>query len=137
MTAPSTIERSVTCANVQNGILYLGTNDGVYTLTDNECDIESWWTTPKDKFGSANKLKTTSKRGSVVEAKGDDIQVYVKTNKEDWALIGTFSDVEDAFVCRIKKKKFKDLQMKFYSKKRFSLETATLETYIGGFIKRL
>jgi hypothetical protein len=130
------LEKKITCSQVSQGILYLGTEDGVYTMTDFDCDVESWWTTPKDRFSSPNKLKTTSKRGSVVEAKGD-IQVYVKTNKEDWALVGTFNDIEDAFVCRIKKKKWKDIQMKFYSKKRFSLETATLESYIGGFVKRL
>lgn len=130
------IQKKVTCSQVCQGILYLGTEDGVYTMTDFDCDVESYWVTPLDKFGSPNKVKTTSKRGSVIEAKGD-IQVYVKTNREDWALIGTYNDVEDAFVCRIKKKKFKDLQMKFYSTKRFSLETATLEAYIGGFVKRL
>ena len=129
------IGKKVTCSRVCQGILYLGTEDGVYTMTDYESDVESYWTTPKDRFSSPNKLKTTSKRGSVVEAKGD-IEVFVKTDKEDWAQVGTYNDVDDAFVCRIKKKKWKDLQMKFYSAKRFSLETATLEAYIGGFIKR-
>jgi hypothetical protein len=33
-------------------------------------------------------------------------------------------------------KKFKDIQLKFASNTRFSLETVTLEAFIGGYIKR-
>jgi hypothetical protein len=91
--------------------------------------------TPKDKFGAANKLKTTSKRGCVAEATGD-VDVYVKTESTDFEVVGTFENVTDYFVSRIKRKKWKDIQMKFYSKTRFSLETVTLESFIGGFVKR-
>jgi hypothetical protein len=62
--------------------------------------------------------------------------VYAKTDKTDFELIGEYKDVEDYLVCRIKRKKFKDLQLKFHSKTRFSLETATIEVFIGGYIKR-
>jgi hypothetical protein len=129
------LEENVTCAKVKDGILYVGTTSGVYTLTDNRCNIESWWVTPKDKFGAANKLKTTSKRGCVAEATGD-VDVYVKTESTDFEVVGTFLNVTDYFVSRIKRKKWKDIQMKFYSKTRFSLETVTLESFIGGFVKR-
>ena len=129
------LPHKVTCARVFNGVLYIGTENGVYTMTDNESNVESWWTTPKDKFGAASKLKTTNKRGSVAEATGD-IAVYVKTEDSDFELVGEFNDVEDYFVSRIKKKKFKDLQIKFHSQTRFSLETVTLETIVGGYIKR-
>ena len=129
--------KKVTCARVENNILYVGTEDGVYTFTDNEGDVESYWTTPLDKFKNPHKLKTTNKRGSVVEAQGEVIQVYAKTDKDDWTLIGTYNDVDDAFVCRIKRKKFKDLKLKFYSPKRFSLETASLEVFVGGYVKRI
>jgi hypothetical protein len=127
----------ITCTKVKDGVLYLGTENGVYTLTDNDCDVESYWTTPLDKFDAPDKLKTSNKRGCVVESTGMDIQVFVKTNKEDWSHIGTFNDVADAFVARIKKKKFKDLQLKFYSSKRFSLETATFQVFVGGYVKRI
>jgi hypothetical protein len=127
--------KDVTCTCVQNGILYVGTADGIYTLTDFEANVESWWTTPLDKFKYPHKLKTTNKRGSVAEATGD-ISVYVKTEKTDFELVGTHEDVEDYFVSRIKRKKFKDLQLKFYSQTRFSLETVTLEVFVGGYIKR-
>ena len=104
-------------------------------MTDNECDVESYWTTPKDKFGVPHKLKTTSKRGCVAEATGD-ITVYAKVEDTDFELIGEYKNVTDYFVSRIKRKKLKDIQLKFHSKTRFSLETVTLEAWVGGYIKR-
>lgn len=127
--------KAVTCTRVQDGILYLGTEDGIYTLTDYESHVESYWTTPLDKFKAPEKLKTTNKRGCVVEATGD-IAVYAKTNNTEFEHIGTYENIKDYFACRIKRKKFKDIQLKFYSQTRFSLETATLECFIGGYIKR-
>ena len=130
------MEQTITSATVHNGILYLGGEFGVYTLTGT-ADLESYWVTPPDKFKHPNMQKTTNKRGCVVEAEGQDISVFAKTDKEsDFQLIGTYNNVTDAFVSRIKKKKFKDLQLKFYSPKRFSLETATIECFVGGYIKR-
>lgn len=129
------MEKKITCAKVNGGVLYLGTKDGVYTLTDLTSDVESYWVTPKDKFKSPQKLKTTNKRGCVVEATGD-ISVYAKVEDTDFELIGTYENITDYFVSRIKRKKFKDIQLKFYSKTRFSLETATLECFVGGYLKR-
>ena len=127
--------KKITCSRVNNGVLYLGTEDGVYTLTDTTCNVESYWVTPKDKFNHPHKLKTTNKRGCVAEATGD-ISVYAKLEDTDFELIGSYEKVTDYFVSRIKRKKFKDIQLKFYSKTRFSLETVTLECFIGGYIKR-
>lgn len=127
--------KTVKCSRVYKGVLYVGTDDGVYTFTDNKANVESYWTTPLDKFKYPSMLKTTNKRGCVVEATGD-ISVYAKLEDTDFELIGKYEDVQDYFVCRIKRKKFKDLQLKFYSDKRFSLETATIEAFIGGYIKR-
>lgn len=129
------MEKAVTSARVYNGVLYLGTADGVYTLTDNTSPVESYWVTPKDKFNAPQKLKSTHKRGCVAESTGD-IAVYAKTEKTDFELIGEYKNVKDYFVSRIKKKKIKDLQLKFHSQTRFSLETVTLEVWIGGYIKR-
>jgi hypothetical protein len=129
------MEKKVTCTSVHNGILYLGTVDGVYTLTDLAKNMESYWVTPKDKFKHPHKLKTTNKRGCVAEATGD-ISVYAKVEDTDFELIGEHKNVTDYFVSRIKRKKFKDIQLKFYSNTRFSLETVTLECFIGGYIKR-
>ncbi len=129
------MEKEITCACVNDGILYLGTEDGIYTLTDYNCDIESYWVTPKDKFKYPHKLKTTNKRGCVAEATGD-ISVYAKLEDTDFELVDEYENVTDYFVSRIKRKKFKDLQLKFYSKTRFSLETVTIECFVGGYIKR-
>jgi hypothetical protein len=129
------LEKKVTCSQVCQGVLYLGTEDGVYTMTDYDCHVESWWTTPKDKFKTPHKLKTTNKRGCVAEATGD-IAVYAKVEDTGFELIGEYKGVSDYFVSRIKRKKWKDIQLKFYSKTRFSLETVTLEAWIGGYIKR-
>ncbi len=129
------LKQKVTSAKVHNGILYLGTEDGVYTLTDTESPVESYWVTPKDKFKYPQHLKTSNKRGCVVEATGD-ISVYAKTEKTDFELIGTHENVTDYLVSRIKRKKFKDIQLKFYSQTRFSLETVTLECFVGGYLKR-
>lgn len=128
-------DKKITCARVNKGVLYLGTEDGIYTLTDTEGNVESYWVTPKDKFKHPQFVKTTNKRGCVVEATGD-ISVYAKTEKTDFNLIGTYENIKDSFVSRIKCKKFKDIQLKFYSATRFSLETATLESFIGGYIKK-
>lgn len=129
------MSKDITCTRVYGGTLYLGTEDGVYTLTDTEADVESWWTTPLDKANHPHKLKTTNKRGCVAEATGD-VSVYVKTEKTGFEPVGTFENVTDYFVSRIKRKKFKDIQLKFHSSTRFSLETVTLEFFIGGYIKR-
>ncbi len=130
------IGMTVTAARVHNGVLYVGTNDkNLYTLDDHAADVVSWWVTPKDKIGQPQRLKTTNKRGCVAEATGD-ITVYAKLEDTDMERIGEYSDITDYFVSRIKRKKFKDIQLMFYSETRFSLESVTLECFIGGYIKR-
>ena len=128
-------DKEILCSRVQDNVLYLGTEDGVYTLTDNEKPLESYWVTPKDKFKYPHHQKTTNKRGSVAEATGD-IDVYAKTESSEFELIGEHRNVTDYFVSRIKRKKWKDIQLKFHSNTRFSLESVTLEAFVGGFIKR-
>ena len=128
------LEHDVICAIVNNGILYLGTNGGIYTLTDTNANVESYWVTPLDKFKYPHKLKTTNKRGCVAESTGD-ISLYAKLEDTDFELIGEYNNITDYFVSRIKRKKFKDIQLKFHSNTRFSLETVTLECFIGGYIK--
>jgi hypothetical protein len=129
------LDKEITSARTHEGELYLGSADGVYTLSDYTKNIESYWVTPKDKFGAANKLKTTNKRGCIVESTGD-ISVYAKLEDTDFELIGEYKNITDYFASRIKRKKFKDIQLKFYSQTRFSLEAATLECFVGGYIKR-
>lgn len=125
----------ITCAAVKENVLYLGTQDGsLYRVTGNE-SVHSYWTTAKEKFQNPNRLKTTNKRGCVAEATGD-VAVYAKTEDTDFEQIAEHKGVTDYFVSRIKRKKFKDIQLKFQSDTRFSLESVTLEAFIGGYIKR-
>jgi hypothetical protein len=131
------LPKTITCTKVKDGVLYLGTADGIYTLTNTKAEIESYWTTPLDKFNYPQYMKTSNKKGCVTEAEGELIKVYAKTNKTDWELIDAYTNVEDAFVSRIKRKKFKDIQLKFYSTKPFSLYSTTLECYVGGYLKRI
>lgn len=129
------LEHEIICTTVIDGVLYVGTSNGIYTLTDTDANVDSYWVTPLDKFKNPNKLKTTNKRGCVAEATGD-VSVYAKLEDTDFELIGTYEGVTDYFVSRIKRKKFKDIQLKFHSNTRFSLETVTLECFVGGYIKR-
>ena len=128
--------KKVLCTDVTDGRLFVGTEDGfVYELCDMKAHMESYWTTPKDKFKNPHKQKTSNKRGCVAEATGD-ITVYAKLEDTNFEKIGTYEGVTDYFVSRIKRKKFKDIQLKFHSNTRFSLETVTLECFVGGYIKR-
>ena len=127
--------KRITCTRVKDGVLYLGASDGVYTLTDRDANVLSYWVTPKDKFNYPHKQKTTNKRGSVAEATGD-VSVYAKTDRTEFELVEKHESVTDSFVSRIKRKKFKDIQLKFQSETRFSLESVTLECFVGGYIKQ-
>ena len=129
------LPQTVTSTRVYKGVLYLGTADGVYTLTDHDCPVESHWVTPKDKFNSPNLQKTTNKRGFVAEATGD-ITLSAKTEGTAFEPVSTHNGVRDSFVSKIKRKKFKDLQLKFQSATRFSLEQVTIEVFTGAYIKR-
>ena len=66
----------------------------------------------------------------------DTVAVYAKTEQTEFEEIDTYEGVTDYLVSRIKRKKFKDIQLKFYSQTRFSLETVTLECFVGGYLKR-
>ena len=121
---------------VKDEVLYLGCEDGIYTLTETNSNVENYWTTPIDNFGYGNYQKTTNKRGCVMEVAGDSISVYAKTNKENFTLINTFTNVTDYIVARIKKKKFKDVQLKIYSNKKMELESIMIEAFVGSYIKR-
>ena len=130
------LPKTITSTNVRNGVLYLGTTDGIYTLTNTTNEVSNYWTTPLDTFGYGNYQKITNKRGCVIECEGEEIDVSVKTNKDSMTLVKTFTDVTDYITARIKRKKFKDLQLKISSNKNMKLESIMLEAFIGGYIKR-
>lgn len=130
------LPKKITCTQVKDGVLYLGTEDGIYTLTNTTNEVENYWTTPLDIFRYGNYLKTTNKRGCIIEAEGEAISVYVKTDKDPLELINTFNNVTDYIIARIKRKKFKDIQVKIHSNSPMKLESITLECFIGGYVKR-
>ena len=147
--------------------------------------IEAYWCTPRDFFGYVNHYKKTNKRGSIVRTKNIQngrLKIATKTNKEtEWTLVkeastngfsfltipdgGSFSFANFTFVSgdfayivfRLKKKKFIDLQLKFYIDdeieiiehegeedeivhknldKPFGIALVEIENFLGGYAKR-
>lgn len=96
----------------------------------------SYWTTCEDEFKYPQMQKTTNKRGCVADVIGEEIDVFCKTNKEQFEKIATHKNSTGYTVNRIKKKKWKSIQLKFSSNKSFELFSCTLESYIGSYIKR-
>ena len=130
------LNKNVTCTKVHNGTLYLGTSEGIYTLTKNDTNIESYYTTPFDDFKCRQYQKTTNKRGCVVDMTGENVTISVKTDNNEFEDIDTYTNVKGYIVSRIKRKKWKEIQLKFSSNKPFGLYSVTLESYIGGYVKR-
>ncbi len=127
------LEHEISAVSVHDGRLYLGYLNGIYTL-DGESDVLSYIVTAKDKFGYPNMQKTASKHGCAVEAVGN-ITMYARREGGEFEPVGEFFDVSDYFTARVKLKNFKDIQLKFASSDRFSLESATLCAYVGGYLK--
>ena len=131
------LDKNITCTKVHNGVLYLGTAEGIYTLTNNgDREIESYWTTTEDEFNYGQYQKTTNKRGCVIDMEGSSITVSTKIDNGEFETIDTYENVKGYVVSRIKKKKWKSIQLKFSSNKPFSLYGSTLEAYVGGYVKR-
>ena len=131
------LDKNITCTKVNNGVLYLGTANGIYTLTNNgDREIESYWTTTEDEFNYGQYQKTTNKRGCVTDMEGEKITISTKIDNGEFEDIDTYENVKGYVVSRIKKKKWKSIQLKFSSNKPFSLYGSTLEAYVGGYLKR-
>lgn len=148
-----------------NGTLFLSDASGnIFKFSgynDNGTAINAYWVTPLDIFDSRTKLKTALKRGGVAEIKtiaNSVIKVDVATDKESFVNILTSSQGGFSFaninfasftfgtsnrtriVYNPKKKKWIEIQLKFYSDvldKPFGLYNATLRALIGNDIKRV
>lgn len=143
---------------------------------DDGAMIEAYWCTPRDFFNYVNHYKKTNKRGSIVRTKNiqnGKIKIATKTNRENaWTLVkeastngfsflteqdgGSFDFSNFTFeagdysyiVFRLKKKKFIDLQLKFYLDdvvedgvhinldKPFGIALVEIENFLGGYAKR-
>jgi hypothetical protein len=107
------------------------TTELTYTITP-----LSYWTTTEDEFNYPQYQKTTNKRGCVIDMEGEEVTVSTKIDNGDFEAIDTYENVKGYVVSRIKKKKWKSIQLKFSSHKPFSLYSSTLEAYVGGYVKR-
>ena len=132
------LDKTVTCTRVKDGVLYLCTTDGIYKLTNenNTRTVKSHWTTPYDEFGYPHYQKTTNKRGCVTDINGTNVTISTRTDDEEFEDIVAHENINGYVVNRIKKKKWKGIQLKYSSNKPFELYSSTLESYVGGYIKR-
>lgn len=131
------LDMKVTCTSVKDGVLYLCGDNKIYTLTNNKPDrnVEAYWTTLEDEFKYPQYLKTTNKKGCVIDIAGN-ITVSMKLDNESFQKIDSYKNTKGYVVCKKKKKKWKSIQMKFSSNKPFNLYSATLESWVGGYVKR-
>lgn len=129
-------ENEITSTRVKDSVLYLCSNNKVYTLTKKDTKINSYWCTLADEFNAPQYQKTTNKRGCVADVEGSVINVYARTDNNKFEKINTYKNVKGYIVPRIKKKKWKSIQIKFESNKPFNLYSCTLECYVGSYVKR-
>ena len=129
-------KENITATRVKDGVLYLCSDKKIYTLTKTNAKINSYWCTMADEFNAPQYQKTTNKRGCVADVEGTKINVYAKTDNNKFEKINTYKNVKGYIVPRIKKKKWKSIQVKFESDQPFNLYSCTLEAYVGSYIKR-
>lgn len=139
-------DKDITSTCVKDGVLYLCTEEEtrqgikhvIYTLTNdkNTRSVNSYWCTLADEFKYPQYQKTTNKKGCVVDMEGEEITISAKIDNKDITKINTYKNVKGYVVPRIKKKKWKSIQLMFSSNKPFSLYSSTLEAYVGSYVKR-
>lgn len=129
------LDMNVTCTSVKDGVLYLCGDNKIYTLTKTDTNINAYWTTLEDEFKYPQYLKTTNKKGAVIDIVGE-VTVSVKLDNKPFEKIDTYKNTKGYVVFKKKKKKWKSIQLKYSSNKPFSLYSATLEAFVGGYVKR-
>ena len=139
-------DKDITSTCVKDGVLYLCTEEEtrqgikhvIYTLTNdkNTRSVNSYWCTLADEFKYPQYQKTTNKKGCVVDMEGEEVTISAKIDEKDITKINTYKNVKGYVVPRIKKKKWKSIQLMFSSDKPFSLYSSTLEAYVGSYVKR-
>lgn len=139
-------DKNITSTCVKDGVLYLCTEETtkqgikhvIYTLTNakDTREVESYWCTLADEFKYPQYQKTTNKKGCVVDMEGAEVTISTKIDNNEFTKINTYKNIKGYVVARIKKKKWKSIQLKFSSSKPFSLYSSTLEAYVGSYVKR-
>lgn len=128
-------ERITVMTNIDD-TLYVGTNKKLYTLTDTTSNVTAYWTTPSDDLGYPSYRKVSNKRGCTMRMKGTEVQIKAKMDAGEFSNIATYTNTKGYIVPRIKLKKWKEVQFKFTSDKRFGVYDMTMEFYVGGYVKR-
>ena len=139
-------DKNITSTCVKDEVLYLCTEETtkqgikhvIYTLTNakDTREVESYWCTLADEFKYPQYQKTTNKKGCVVDMEGAEVTISTKIDNNEFTKINTYKNIKGYVVARIKKKKWKSIQLKFSSSKPFSLYSSTLEAYVGSYCKR-
>ena len=139
---------NIKSAIVIDNKLYLGTtakNDvsKVYVMDDTEYAlIDSYWTTKQDDFDYPQMLKTTNKKGfkinvaNLFTSYNTDLKIETKLDNNDFEELATLTNTKGYVVQKIKRKKWTTIQLKFSSTIPFGIYEATLESYIGSYVKR-
>lgn len=132
------LNKNITSTFVKDGVLYLCSDKDIYTLTktDKDRELNSYWTTLEDEFKYPQYAKTTNKKGCVADCEGEKITISVKTDNNKFEKIDKYRIKKGYVVSRIKKKKWKTIQLKLSSDKPFSLYSCTLESFVGSYVKR-
>ena len=133
-----TFDKPITGLKVHNETLYLVMDKEIYSLTNDREDrqVEAYFCTIDDEFSYPQYQKTSNKKGAVIDIEGNNIGVYAKVGNGSYELINKYKETKGYIVPRIKKKKWKSISLKFYSAQPFQLYSATLEAYIGSYVKR-
>ena len=128
---------SPTFVLVDDGILYLGNGKELYSLTNfNDREVEAYVTTIEDEMNHPQMRKITNKRGCTIDIDGTEITVYAKTDKTDFEKIDDYKITNGRVVSKIKRKKWKSIQLKIEANKPFSFYSVTLESYITNYLKK-
>lgn len=130
------LSKKITSTQVKDGVLYLCAEDGIYTLTKKDTEIETVWTTPEDDYGYPYYQKTTNKKGATVCIDGEEVTVLVKTDNNKFEKIDKYKNKKGYIVFKIKKKKWKNIQLKLTSNKPIGISEITLLSYLGAYVKR-
>ena len=137
------LDKNITSTFVKDEVLFLCSDNEIYTLTDTSEDREvlAYWTTIADEFGCPHLYKISNKKAYVIDATGTSIKMEIKKDYKDYTEVGTFTTKDKNtekyyFKAKVKAKKFKSLQQKFSSTRPFSLVSFTSEAYLGSVVKR-
>ena len=130
------LSKSVICTVVKDDVLYIGTSDGIYSLTDTNASVNSYVCTTKDVCGYPQLNKSTNKKGFTIDFTGKNVSLAVRTDDTNFDTIGIFQNTKDYIVPVVKKKKWRNIQFKISSSSRFSFYRLNFEFFVGSYIKR-